>query len=64
MARPKVGDLIAEIGHEDIGYAVVVAINDRRKKEPYKVYCDYWKSVISLTKKYVEDECRVVSEGR
>tara|TARA_A100001391_G_scaffold201111_1_gene187334 strand:- start:112 stop:288 length:177 start_codon:yes stop_codon:yes gene_type:complete len=57
----KVGDLVRDLEWGEIG--VVVSIIDRRRKEPYKVFCAdgvmRW-----LPKKYIEKECEVVSESR
>jgi len=57
----QVSDLIREKQHPEDGYAVIVHIGDLRAKEPYKVFCPYWQGVVSFDKKYVQEQCEVVS---
>lgn len=60
----KVGDLIREKGFPEDETGMIVEIGDLRTMKPYKVYCSHWKSVISFSKRYVQEDCEVVSESR
>ena len=60
----QVGDLIREKQHPEDGYAVIVHIGDLRAKEPYKVWCPYWQGVVAFEKKYVQEQCEVISASR
>jgi len=60
----KVGDLIRDKRWPEDGYAVIIEIGDRRKRNPYRLYCfdngmDAW-----FGKDYVEQECEVINESR
>ena len=60
----QVGDLIRDKRWREDGWAIIVEIKDRRKKNPYRLYCfnngkDYW-----FEKDYVEQECEVINENR
>ena len=61
----KVGDLIKK---KDLMYAVSVAkcgiileVGDLRKEKPYKVFCPTWRKVFFFEKKYIQQDCEVIS---
>ena len=59
----KVGDLIRDKRWPEDGWAIITEIKDRRKKNPYRLYCfdngeDNW-----FEKDYVEQECEVINES-
>ena len=60
----QVGDLIREKEFPEDGCAVIVHVGDLRTKKPYKVFCPYWQAVIAFEKKYVQEQCEVVSASR
>ena len=60
----KVGDLIRDKRWDDAkSHAVIVRIGDLRTKLPYHVLC-FTGRIVEFPKKYIQDECEVVSEGR
>jgi hypothetical protein len=60
----KVGDLIVDKEYPTDPPGLIVSIGDLRTKEPYKVLCFHSTKPISFSKKYVQEECVVVSESR
>ena len=60
----KVGDLIVEKEYPTDPPGLIVGIGDLRTKKPYKVFCYHSPTPISFSKKYIQEECVVVSEGR
>jgi len=61
--KMQVGDLIREKALLEDDYGVVVQIGDLRTKEPYKVYCPYWKGVVDFGAEYIHEECEVVASA-
>jgi hypothetical protein len=59
----KVGDLIIDKRWPEDSPGLVVSISDLRTKEPYKVLCSYSTKPISFSKKYIQEECEIISEG-
>jgi len=39
-------------------------VGDLRRKKPYKVFCPVWGKVLAFGKKYIQEECEVISESR
>ena len=60
----KVGDLIREEEFPEDECGVIVYVGDLRTKKPYKVFCPYWQAVIAFEKKYVHEQCEVISASR
>jgi len=60
----KVGDLIREKKHPTDACGVIVEIGDLRRKKPYKVFCPVWGKILAFGKKYIQEECEVISESR
>lgn len=60
----KVGDLIREKAFPNDARAIIVEVGDLRKKKPYKVYCFAWGEILAFEKKYIQEECEVLSESR
>ena len=60
----KVGDLIREKAFPEDACAIIVEVGDLRTKEPYKVFCPAWGKVLAFGKKYIQQECEVISESR
>jgi len=60
----KVGDLIREKQYPTDQYGIIVEIGDLRTKEPYKVYCPGHGKVVAFKKKYIQEDCEVISESR
>lgn len=60
----KVGDLIREKKYNEGLPGIIVEVGDLRTKEPYKVYCPAWCQVLAFGKKYIQEECEVICEGR
>ena len=60
----KVGDLIREKEYPTDRPGLIVSIGDLRTKKPYKVLCFHTATPIAFSKKYIQEECEVISEGR
>jgi len=60
----KVGDLIREKAYPTDACGVIVEIGDLRRKKPYKVFCCANGTTIAFAKKYIQQECEVISENR
>ena len=60
----KVGDIIREKEYPTDACGVIVEIGDLRRKKPYKVFCPGHGKVLAFGKKYVQEECEVISEHR
>ena len=60
----KVGDLIQEKGYPTDPPGLIVSIGDLRTKKPYKVLCFHASTPIAFSKKYIQEECEVISERR
>ena len=60
----KVGDLIRDTRWPSDPAGIIVEVGDLRTKEPYKVFCPAWDDVVSFEKKYIQEQCEVVSESR
>ena len=60
----KVGDLIREKKYNEGLPGIIVEVGDLRTKEPYKVYCPAWGKIMAFGKKYIQEECEVICEGR
>ena len=60
----KVGDLIRDTRWPNDPAGIIVEVGDLRTKKPYKVFCPAWDDVVSFEKKYIQEQCEVVSESR
>jgi len=60
----KIGDLIREKAYPTDACAVIVEVGDLRTKKPYRVFCPAWGKVLAFGKKYIQEECEVISEYR
>ena len=60
----KVGDLIREKAFPNDARAIILEVGDLREKEPYKVYCFAWGEILAFEKKYIQEECEVISGSR
>tara|TARA_B100000809_G_C14632574_1_gene349145 strand:- start:153 stop:338 length:186 start_codon:yes stop_codon:yes gene_type:complete len=60
----QAGDLIREKEYPEDSLGVIVHVGDLRTKKPYKVFCPYWGGVVPLEKKYIEEQCEVISAAR
>ena len=60
----KVGDLIREKGYPTDPPGLIVSVGDLRTKNPYKVLCFHTATPIAFSKKYIQEQCEVVSAGR
>ena len=60
----KVGDLIREKEFKKGPPGIILEVGDLRKKKPYKVYCFAWGEILAFEKKYIQEECEVISESR
>ena len=60
----KVGDLVREKRYSTGGCGIIVKIGDLRTKKPYKVYCSGYGKVVAFKKKYIQEDCEVISESR
>ena len=62
----KVGDLIIDKRWPEDSAGLIVSIGDLRTREPYKVFC--FQSpvpiMLSFSKKYIQEDCEVISESR
>ena len=60
----KVGDLIVDKRWTEDSPGLIVSIGDLRTREPYKVFCFHSPMPISFSKKYIQEDCEVISESR
>jgi hypothetical protein len=60
----KVGDLVRDKQWPEDPPGLIVSVGDLRTREPYKVLCFWSTKPISFSKKYIQEECEVVSESR
>jgi hypothetical protein len=60
----QVGDLVVDKQWPKESPGLIVSIGDLRTREPYKVLCFHSTKPISFSKKYIQEECEVISEGR
>ena len=60
----KVGDLIREKALPADACGIIMEVGDLRRKKPYKVFCPVWGKVVAFEKKYIQEECEVISESR
>ncbi len=60
----KVGDLIRDTRWPSDPSGIIVEIGDLRTKKPYKVFCTAYGKVVAFEKKYIQEQCEVVSESR
>ncbi len=60
----RVGDLIREKQFPEDACGIIVEVGDLRKKEPYKVFCPVWGETLDFEKKYIQEQCEVISESR
>jgi hypothetical protein len=59
----KVGDLIREKEFPQDACGIIVEVGDLRRKKPYKVFCSAWGELCSFEKKYIQEECEVISDS-
>ena len=60
----KVGDLIREREFPTDACGIIVEVGDLRRKKPYRVFCPAWGSIVAFEKKYIQNQCEVISESR
>jgi len=60
----KVGDLVREKQFPEDVCGIIVEVGDLRKKKPYKVFCPVWGEILDFEKKYIQEQCEVISESR
>ena len=60
----QVGDLIREKEFPEDSSGIIVHVGDLRTKKPYKVYCPHSQGVLPFTKKYIQEQCEVISASR
>ena len=60
----KVGDLVREKQFPEDACGIIVEVGDLRKKKPYKVFCPALGETLDFGKKYIQEQCEVISESR
>ncbi len=55
----KVGDLIIERAYPEDACGIIVEVGDT-----YKVFCPIWGEALDFEKKYIQEQCEVISESR
>tara|TARA_B100000131_G_scaffold298341_1_gene317822 strand:+ start:385 stop:570 length:186 start_codon:yes stop_codon:yes gene_type:complete len=60
----KVGDLIRDKRWPNDPCGIITEVRDLRTKKPYTVWCPAWGESVRFEKKYIQEECEVISESR